>query len=395
MSVAYEIFGYGEVFAEGEYVLSLINLCMTYNLPYGKVYRTSGGVCFLFRLGILKTLEELCRKRNIIIQIRKKGGLPIWIYKHRKRYGLAVGMVIAVFMIVFSQKFIWRIDVTGNETIPTSEILKVLDGQGLYAGSYIKKLNTDRIQNKILYESDKISWISINISGNIASVEIRERERSDTSENEKSPANLVASKSGKIEYLQIMHGNANVKSGDIVSEGQLLVGGIFDSHIDGYRLTRAEGKVFARTTAEFYVQIPYEYEEKVYTRKEYCDEYLNFFDFSIKILKKGGNSYAFYDKIHRVESYSFFDGGVLPISKSKDIYLEYTTRISKRSIEAAEELAYFELSQKMSEFSDDAILIRKVIMPEIGEDFFALRCVVECIEDIAQIAEIQVDNFAE
>ena len=57
----------------------------------------------------------------------------------------------------------------------------------------------------------------------------------------------------------------------------------------------------------------------------------------------------------------------------------------------AEELAYFELSQRLADLSADATLIRKVIMPEIHEDFFALRCVIVCIEDIARTVEFDVD----
>jgi hypothetical protein len=62
-----------------------------------------------------------------------------------------------------------------------------------------------------------------------------------------------------------------------------------------------------------------------------------------------------------------------------------------RTREQAQELAYFELSQSLSALADDTVLLRKVIIPEIHDDFFALRCVIVCIEDIAEIQEFEAD----
>ncbi len=391
MNITYFCLGYAEVFAEGESALDLINLCMRYSMPYGQTRREPDGVTFLFRLGRLKTLKALCKKEGIEITVKKTGGLPVWLHARRHRYGLMAGVIAALFLVVFMQNFIWRIDVVGNESITTEQILDFLEDYGLFEGSYIPRLNTDKIQNSVLIESDKISWISVNINGNIASVEVREISGAQEDVDSDTPANLVASKSGQIVQVQVLSGNVVVASGDFVEEGELLVSGIFDSKTEGYRVTRAEGKVYAQTSEEFYIKIPYEYEKKVYTGNEYCDEYLNFFNFSIKISKNSGNTYALYDKISIVDSYSFLDGERLPMSKTTEKYLEYETQTANRTAAEAQELAYFELSQRLGELSQDAILVRKVIMPEIHDDFFALRCVIVCIEDIAQTVEFDID----
>ena len=391
MNITYLCLGYAEVFAEGESALELINLCMRYNLPYGNTYQSDSGVTFIFRLGRLKTLKALCQKEGIEISVKKTGGVPVWLHARRHRYGLMLGVFTALFLVIFMQNFIWRIDVVGNKSITTEEILNMLDDYGLFEGSYIPRLNTDKIQNRVLIDSDKISWISVNINGNTASVEVREISGSAQDADSNTPANLVASKAGQIVQVQVLSGNVIIAGGDFVEEGELLVSGIFDSKTEGYRVTRAEGKVYAQTSEEFYIKIPYEYEKKVYTGEKYCDEYLNFFNFSIKISKNSGNTYSLYDKISIVDSYSFLDGGRLPLSKTTEEYLEYENQTATRTAAEAEELAYFELSQRLGLLSEDAILVRKVIMPEIHDDFFALRCVIVCIEDIAKTVEFDVD----
>ncbi len=390
MNITYYCLGYAEVFAEGERALDLINLCMRYHLPYGEARRATGGVVFLFRLGRLKALKALCEKERIEITVKNTGGLPVWLHARRHRYGLIMGVLAALFLVIFMQNFIWRIDVMGNKSVTTEHILDMLDDYGLFEGSYIPGLNTDKIQNRVLIDSDKISWISVNINGNIASVEVREISDEQQHVDSDAPANLVASKAGQIVQVQVLAGNVIVAGGDFVDEGELLVSGIFDSKTEGYRVTRAKGKVYAQTSEEFYIKIPYEYEKKVYTGNEYCDEYINFFNFSIKISKNSGKTYALYDKISIVDSYSFLDGGRLPMSKTTHKYLEYETQTAIRTQVEAEELAYFELSQRLGELSGDSILVRKVIMPEIHDDFFALRCVIVCIEDIAETVEFDV-----
>lgn len=392
MNLSYFISGYAKISIPTESILPLVNLCMARKLPYGKIRWGEESSIVLVRLTYLQGFITLCGEAGIAVEHVRRGGLPEWIYQRRHRYALFVGIIVALFMIFSAQQFVWRVDVVGNKSITTGEILHLLDGYGLHAGSYIPRLDTDVIQNKILIDCEGISWISVNMNGNTASVEIREASVGDTNGTPDSPANLVASKAGVISEVRLMSGNAQVRSGDIVSEGQLLVSGLFDSKNDGFRVTRAEGEVLAQTSEELYIKIPYDYQEKVYTGAEYCDKYLNFFGFSVKISKKSGNIYKLYDKISIVNSASFPDGEILPLSVTTEKYLEYEMCDAKRTPAEAEELAYFELSQRLSTLSGDAVLLRKVIMPEIHEDFFALRVVVSCIENIAVTVEFEVDE---
>ena len=222
-------------------------------------------------------------------------------------------------------------------------------------------------------------------------MQIRERASADRGETVTRPANLIATKAGVIEEVRIYRGNVVVSHGKYVEKGDLLVSGLYDSNIDGFRYTRAAGEVLARTTTEYYVEIPYEYEKTVYTGEEYCDKYLNFFDYSINISKKGRKEGVFYDKIDIVENYSFYDGTQTPLSLHTVKYLEYMTETCQRSASEAEELAYFELAQRLEEASSNSVLIKKTITPYVMEDRFALYCTVVCIENIAEVLEFDVD----
>jgi similar to stage IV sporulation protein len=329
--------------------------------------------------------------RGIQYKVEKKRGIPAVAERYRRRYGIVVGVILAVALVFLSHMFVWDVEVTGNKTLTSSEVRSMLKSHGFGVGSYIANANTDRIENKILIDSDKISWISINIVGTVAEVQIRELEAAAPKDTATKPANLVAAKAGVVEEVRIYRGNVVVGAGKYVERGDLLVSGLFDSERVGFRYTRAAGEVMARTTTEYYVKIPYEYEEKRYTGQEYCNKYLTFFDYSINISKKSGKEGSFYDKIYTMENYSFPDGTPTPFSLITEKYLEYETVQSTRTPKQAEELAYFELSQKLGAAAENCVIVKKTVTPMQMKDGFALYCTVVAIENIARVSEFDVD----
>ncbi len=364
---------------------------MYHCIPYDNFKACADGVRFDLRLSAFKNLKKQADGKNIEYTVEKRSGLPAFLDRYKYRFGIWIGILCAVTLIVLSQAYVWDIEVTGNTQMTSAEVRQMLAEYGFGVGSNIKKTNTDRIENRILIDSERISWISINIIGTVAEVQIRENASADRGETVTRPANLIAAKAGVIEEVRIYRGNVVVSSGKYVEKGDLLVSGLYDSSIDGFRYTRAAGEVLARTTTEYCVEIPYEYQKTVYTGEEYCDKYLNFFDYSINILKKGRKEGVFYDKIDMVENYSFYDGTQTPFSLHTVKYLEYITETCQRSASEAEELAYFELAERLEEASSDSVLVKKTITPYVMEDRFILYCTVVSIENIAEVSEFEVN----
>ncbi len=391
MNISYLLLGYVDVAVDYENITPLLNVCMYHGIPYTDFCAHGDNVTMRFRIFAYKKLKKETEARGIYFTVIKKRGLPFYLEKYKKRAGLYFGIVLASVLVIVSHQFIWDIDVTGNQSMTSGEVREILKEHGFSVGSFIQHVNTDKIENRILIDSDTISWISINISGTVAEVQIRERELPRTEDVITKPANLVASKSGIIEEVRLFRGKAMVGAGKYVKKGELLVSGLYDSAQVGFRYTRASGEVYAKTVEEFYIEIPYEYEGKRYTGNEYCDKYLNFFDFSMNISKKSGKEGSLYDKIDIVENYSLFGGVHTPIAIKTERYLEYETVSMTRDREAAEELAYARLEAKLAELSEDTVLIKKSVTPYTREDRFMLRCTVVLIENIAEVSEFEVE----
>ena len=390
MSFVYFLLGSATVFVDYNNVASLLNLCMICCIPYTDFSSGSDGVRLRFRLSALKRLKREADARGIVFNVEQSGGLPVILGRYKRRYGILAGIVAALTLIVLSRLFVWDIDVIGNESITSAQVKSLLESYGFGVGTYIPSVNTDKIENRLLIDTDKISWISINLIGNVAEVQIREYADADVNDSPDKPANLVAAKSGLVREVRIHSGNVVVSAGKYVEKGELLVSGIYDSNILGFRYTRAAGKVYAETVSEYYIEIPYEYDGIVYTGAEYCDKYLNFFDFSINISKNSRKEGSLYDKIDIVENCSLPDGTPTPLEIRTVRYLEYERETLRRTAQEAEELAYFELSQRLSELAEDSVMLKKTVTSRVGDKSFSLRCVVVALEDIAAVSEFEV-----
>lgn len=109
------------------------------------------------------------------MQIEERFGWPMWRRKYRKRVGLVVGILLFFGILAFLGNFVWTIEVVGNETVSSDEILDFLEEEGLKIGSYKSALNPRELERKTLLELKELSWIAVNITGSTVTVEVNER----------------------------------------------------------------------------------------------------------------------------------------------------------------------------------------------------------------------------
>ncbi len=389
MKLYYRIFGYCTVSTELSCAADLLNVCMKYRYVYRNM-RTNGDrvslVCTLHTASRLKVRAE---QIGINVEISKSRGLPSLVWKYHNRAGLWIGLVAAAAMVWLSGRFIWDIRVTGNETLTSREVEEVLSSCGFSRGSAIDEFNADLTEARAQLACDRLAWISVNVKGTVAYVEVREKLPIDETPTPSSPANIVAAQSGKVIEIIAYNGLAMVKAGDEVKSGDLLISGVYGEHTPGIRVTRASGYVKARTVRTFSVEIPYERLEKVYTGNKNQEKYLNFFQKSLKVFVNSRNLGVTCDKIYREEEFSFF-GARLPVSITTVTELEYQEVSSIYTEQQVCALAEERLAVLLSTELEGAEIISKSITGLAGEDSYVLSCEVICIEDISLTQEFEV-----
>ena len=391
MRLVYLILGFVEIHVNEENKTLLLNACMEHKLSYSDVLIDEyGGIYVKFKLHDFKRFSLIAQACGIEFSTVRSGGLPIYLMGYKLRFGLLLGCVCMALLIGYFSSIIWDVRIMGNNTVTVKEIKDMLATHGVSVGERIEGIDVDKIQNSILIESDSISFISINLSGNVAEVKIIENVSPNKTESRIGFANIVAKKSGIITDIRSYEGNVVSKSGQVVNAGDILISGLYDSNIYGFRYTRASGEVMAKTVEEYYIEIPLIYDEKCYTGDVNYEKYLNFFGKNFNISKKGGKGIYIYDTIYSVDSYTLIGEYELPISIATVSRHEYETVSATRTIEEAEALAYLELEKQISS-SGAEFLIKKTVTPHIGEESFSIHCVVVYIENIAETREFFVD----
>lgn len=375
------------------YAGELMNLCLKGGYVYRNFSFCGEYACFVCSLRTSRALLEACRDRGIAVVVEKECGLPFLLYRYRRRVGLPIGALLFALILFSSGRVVWGIRVEGNQTLNESEVLEQLAQCGLRVGAPLRELNTGVIENRVLILSDEISWISINLLGTEVEVEIREFVPA-PEEEDYAAANLVASRDGVIEGFQDVRGNLAVSIGDAVSEGELLVGGLYDIEGGGVRYTCAEGQVLARTQRDFLVEIPLQYQKKVYTGRVKTEKYWIFFEKEIKFFGNTGNSPDSCDTINTVEYFTVGENTRLPFGVRTVRYVEYELCDARRTPDQAMELAFFALRCRMEEACPDGALVRKTPIGELTEHAYVLRCTAQHIENIAITKEIEIEGIS-
>ena len=374
---------------------AVMNLCLQNGYTYTSfTWLEDGSVRFQCAAATARRLLAMCKERGWDVKVTGAYGIPFLFFALRRRPGLAVGGLLAILLLVLSGRFIWSVQIKGNTTLSTGEVLELLDSCGLSVGSYVPSIQAGELENRVLLATDRLSWISVNLDGTVAHVQVIERVEGEYGGEEpgkaKLPANLIAAADGQIEYVELYRGETVIKVGQAVKKGDLLVSGIYDSRTSGFRYTRAAGRVYARTEHTLTVEIPLTYEEKAYASPKTQSVTLNFFDFSVKIFKMSGNPTCDCDIIERKTDLEGFGPNPLPISFSTVEAIPYVMQRLTRTPEEALELAYTQMEKELGDFSQGRELLRKQITTEVGDGSVKLVCTVLCIEDIALQSEFEI-----
>lgn len=373
--------GYCRVKAREEKAAALLSLLMERKISFTPTKKAGDGlISFYTPYRFPEDAEPLCE------EIHRRSFLSD-LYRYRKRAGLALGFILAAALIFVSTLFVWDIRIVGAENTEEEEIFAALERHGFRIGAYIPSLDKERIAMEITKDDGRFSWFKINMRGTVATIDIHERTGRDSIEALTPPSNLIAACDAQIELLDVSGGATVVKIGQTVKRGELLVSGVIDSQALGYRLVRARGSVYGRTTLEYDVKIPVRYRQKLRSNTVLGEKSIIFFGKSIKVFKNDRISAEFYDIIERKTRVTLF-GVPLPLYTAEKEYICYETREAQRTQTECLREAYAELTLKSSVDLDGAEVLARHTKLDFGEEYLTLHEQVDCIIDIAKEVKI-------
>lgn len=244
------------------------------NFRSGKEYITA-----LISIKDFKNIRKIKKNLNTNVKILKKIGIPFIIDKYKKRTGFFIGIILFFLILEIMSGFIWKIEVHGNKSIGSSEIITACRKIGIREGKRYSKEKLDKKSQELLLYLDDLSWAAINKEGCILSVDVSEIK--DKKAKEK-PGNIKSSSDGIITKIDISSGMPLVKVGDAVCKDELLVSGIIEGK-SGTHFVKSKGDIFADTDKSVSSSEEFKVKTKIKTTKSEKRVVISFFGIKIPL----------------------------------------------------------------------------------------------------------------
>lgn len=239
--------GYVNFAGEANFPERFINLSTKMSIQMWNVKGGDKLISGSMNLKDYMNIRNIAKKSAMHLRVIERHGLPFIINRNKKRAGLLIGAVCFLVILKILSMFIWSVEINGNNKLSEAFIKEVIAQNGVYIGSYKRKLDIPQIERTATVSLSNVSWISINVVGTTAFVEIKEREVNPEIIDTKTPCNLKAKCDAKIIRIDVSKGVAEVVSGDYVVQGQLLVNAVAEDAFGNTYINHAQAKIYAET----------------------------------------------------------------------------------------------------------------------------------------------------
>ena len=308
-----------------------------------------------------KKIHGIARKTKCKVKINSKKGLPIILHRYRKRK-LFLFLLIPIALLVFiSSTYIWNIEIVGNENIDIDELLMQLGEEGVSIGKRKSSVESKKVINNIRLKRSDIAWLSIDMKGTNVIITLVEAEQKPKIIDKDEYCNIVATEQGLITKITADTGTAQVKVGDVVKKGDVLIGGYMQGKYTDTRYVHAKGEVNAKVwyTKKAISGLTREVREATgITENKYS---ININNFKINLYKTLPN-FQNYDTIIETNKIKLFSNFYLPIEIIKTTFVE---KKQSKITYGKDELKQLLIQELETEFAEEGIdnlnIVNKVV----------------------------------
>ena len=379
-----------EFSAFGGFPERFLNLCTQNRIPLWSVRCEQNCVtaCTLARR--YKKMRAFAKKSGVKLKSGRRHGLPFILHRYRRRVGLLTGAVLFVGILYTLSLFVWTVEITGNTSTDEQSIRDTLSTLGLRPGVLTNSIDPEELARKAMLKMPELSWLTVNLKGSNAIVEVRERVIPPIVVPEDQPCNIVADVPGQIVTLEVYAGKAEVQKGDAVVEGQLLVSGTVEDSNGKTLLKHAQANIVAITSRTIEVEVPLEEEVATPSGDSIDKRSIGFFGLDIPLYwgLPEGDGY----QVSSVEKPLSIGSIDLPISvkirRYTPVVKEKITRTEEEALQKAEQMI---AEKEAVEFSNIEI-INKNKVEKFTNGVYHVTMEYQCKENIGIQEEILLNG---
>lgn len=238
-----------------------LNLCSANRIELWDLQYVERGCQFHMTVKGYRQIKPLVKKSKVKLILLNKFGLPFFLYRNRRRKLLFAGILSFFLVLKLMSLYIWDIHFEGNQKYTYDILQDFLAGQEIRYGMKKSLINCEQLEEEFRSAYPDIIWVSARVTGTRLWIQLKENEvvfEIPVRDNE--PRDLIAAKSGTITRMIVRSGKAQVKIGDQVEAGQVLVSGAIPITNDAMEVVRTH---YVHADADIYARTEYAYEQEV------------------------------------------------------------------------------------------------------------------------------------
>ena len=285
-------------------------------------------------------LRPIVKKTGTRVAVLERYGLPFFLPKLLKRKVFVAGLFLAVAFWLWSSRYIWSIELSGNYQITRDVFDSFLKDHSVVIGMNKDDLDIEELEKELRRQFPQITWASAELTGTKLVVDIKENDAPIIIEEPKTTegTDLVSEYSGVVVSMIVRSGVPKVSIGDTVEEGTILVEGKIpiyndDTTIREYHYVDADADIILEYTTTFQDYLSFDYVKKVYTGREKKSHYLRLGSHQLKLPKE--RPYLVYDSLIRESMPLIFEKLSIPVALGTYTYREYQNTEFQYTLEEA------------------------------------------------------------
>lgn len=399
--------GYVNIFVEGMFLERFINICRSQNIILWNIERKRATIMYVnISIEDFKRIKRIASKTKCKVKIVNKKGLPFIFYRYKKRKIFILCLFLVVVALLALSQFLWNIDINvkdddGTVEYNKEEIMHNLEEAGLKIGKLKSDINVNTIVNNIRLKRDDIAWIGINMQGTNAIVEIVFSTEKPDIVDDNDYCNIVADKEGSIYKFSAQNGTPQVKVGDIVRKGDMLIAGWIEGKYTGREYVHSRGDIQAKVWYSKKAKENFKQSIKIETGNVEEKYSIKFNNFQINLYKVLTN-FKKCDKIVENKKLELFSNFYLPIEIIKITNKEceilektYTEEeLKNKLVSQLEEELLGEIKQNNSEVEDiNSIITDKQVIVDKSNESLEIELVYEVLENIGIEEKLNIEEL--
>ena len=319
-----------------------LNLCKSKDIETWNLQNIDEEYAFYISAKDFKKLKEILKKTQMKLIIKKRFGLPFFMFKYRKHYSFVVGIFLSAIMLYGMSLFVWDINIEGNLMYTDNMLLTYLNKNNIEPGILVKEINCNDLESEIRSEFTDITWVSAEISGTRLIIHVKENDGDVIKKSSNEISDIVSTRNGVVTKIITRSGVPKVKVGDAVTEGMVLVSGTVALYNDAKEPIKSN---YVCSDADIYVNTQYDYKDelllkheyKIYTGRTITKKICNVWGKQIE-LGISFKNFKEYDVITEDSVVHLTDNFCLPVRTGEKVYEEYYMAEGQYSDEQARKI---------------------------------------------------------